>query len=233
MRPIIGLSANINNDDPIANYGNVNYTEAVLKAKGTPIILPVTVIDEVIDDYIKICDGFIFTGGKDIAPMYYDEEPRPLCKSTSALLDEYQLALFHKVISAKKPFLAICRGIQLMNVALGGTLYQDISEYSKNILKHDQESDDGDVTHSVSFTHDSKLYSLLGDMIYINSYHHQSLNKIANDIKVVGKAQDGIVEAAEMIDYPFGIGVQWHPEKMLTKSDEMLVLFEELIKHAK
>ncbi len=228
---IIGLSANINDDDPIANYGNVAYVESVLKSGAVPLILPVTSDEDVIDEYIKICDGFIFTGGEDISPLFYNEEPRT-CARTSIILDEYQLALFHKVYASKKPFLGICRGLQLMNVALGGTLYQDISEYSKNALKHAQVSDPSDVSHSVTFATDNILHTLYGDKIYINSYHHQAINRVADDLRVIGKAPDGIIEAVEVIDHKFAIGVQWHPEKMLIKDDEMLPLFKELVKKA-
>ena len=228
MKVIIGLSANINDDEPVANYGNVAYVESILKGGAVPLILPVTNDENVIDEYVRICDGFIFTGGDDISPLFYNEEPRT-CGRTSIILDEYQLALFQKVYAARKPFLGICRGLQLINVALGGSLYQDISEFSKNTIKHMQKTDPTDVSHSVSFTNDSIFYRLFGDKIYINSYHHQAINRLADNLKAVGKAPDGIIEAIEVTDDRFGIAVQWHPEKMLLKDDEMLPLFKELI----
>ena len=227
-RKIIGLSANINKDDPIAEYANVSYVQSIIKAGGTPIILPVSDDEGIIEDYIALCDAFIFTGGKDIDPKFYNAEPQKGLGETSTILDEYQLALLYKALNSKKPLLGICRGFQLLNVALGGTLIQDLDRLDYT-LKHTQDTDPTDTSHKVIIEKKTKLSQLFEDEIYVNSYHHQAIDKLGDGLIVAARAKDGIIEAIELSDHPFCLAVQWHPEKMLEKDDEMLVLFKRLI----
>ena len=230
---VIGIVGNINQDEPIAHYGNVAYVDAIIKAGGSPLILPVVEDSHIINDYLKLCDGFLFTGGKDINPLFYHEDLGPLCGETSMILDHYQLALFKAVRAKEKAILAVCRGMQLLNVAMGGNLYQDISLHSPYVLGHNQKSDDGDVCHMVHFKEGNILYDLYGNELAVNSYHHQAIHELAEGLKAVGSCKDGIVEAVIMEDYPFGVGVQWHPEKMMLKDDKMLGLFKAFVEAAR
>ena len=225
-RKTIGLSANINNDNPIADYANVAYCSAVIKASGTPLILPVTKNDDVLNDYIDICDGFIFTGGKDITPLFYGEETRPLCSNTSTNLDEYQIALFKRAFATQKPILGICRGMQLMNVVLGGTLYQDLSEHDQKVLKHVQSCDPLDTAHEVHFENGSVLFDIFGEKAMVNSTHHQAIKMPGKDLMISARAYDGIIEAVEHRDHPFCVGVQWHPEKLADVDEKMFSIFK-------
>ena len=123
-----------------------------IQAGGIPILLPVTKEEELLKDYAHMCDGFLFSGGQDISPCRYNELPSRLTGPSSLLLDDYQLNLMKLVLDSRKPFIAICRGIQVLNVACGGTLYQDLTEFSPTVSKHMQETDRGDVS-PVSYTH--------------------------------------------------------------------------------
>ena len=226
---IIGIVANINKDTPIAHYGNVAYVDAINKAGATAIILPVSIDEEVVDNYIELCDGFLFTGGKDLNPLTYQEDLNPKCGKFSDLLDEYQLMLIDKVFRAKKPILGVCRGLQLLNVYMGGSLYQDVSEKSAFVLGHNQASDDGDVCHNIYISEGNVLHDLYGDKIAVNSFHHQAIHKLADGLKAVASSNDGIIEAVSVENYPYGLAVQWHPEKMLLKDNQMLKLFNSFV----
>lgn len=211
-------------------YVNREYIDAITKADGTPIMIPVTDDTSVYDDYIDMCDGFVFSGGIDISPMIYGESPSRQCGATSLRLDNFQIALMKKVLDAKKPFIAICRGIQVLNVACGGTLYQDLSEIPGNAMKHMQQSDRGDISHEVSLLPNTILSSIYGEKVWTNSYHHQSLKDLGRGLILSAKAADGCIEAVEYADNPYGLGLQWHPEVMLVQTETMLPAFEGLVK---
>ena len=137
------------------------------------------------------------------------------------------------IISSKKPFLAICRGIQILNVACGGTLYQDFSEVPNNTIQHYQKSAKYefryDPIHQININSDSLLYNLFGEKLYVNSFHHQCINQLGDNLSISAIAPDNIIEAIELNNYTFGIGVQWHPEMMLINNNKMLPLFSKLI----
>lgn len=231
MKPLIGILTVTDNIAKAEKTGiNTNYVAAVIKGGGAPLLIPITDDDELLNQYIQLCDGFLFSGGIDISPCFYDEQPSPLNGSTSMRLDRFQLGLARRVISCKKPYLAICRGIQLVNVACGGSLYQDIREYSPDVYKHKQETDQGDVSHLVAAEPGSILEKMFGTQFWTNSYHHQSVKTIGKGLKITARTLDGIVEGLEAVDYPYGVSVQWHPEVMLRCSDDMLPLFTGLIR---
>ena len=131
--------------------------------------------------------------------------------------------------ASKKPFLAICRGIQILNVACGGNLYQDFSEVPYPTIQHYQKSERYDPIHQININSDSLLYNLFGEKLYVNSFHHQCINQLGNNLKVSALASDNVIEAIELKNYQFGMGVQWHPEMMLIDNDMMLPLFCKLI----
>lgn len=236
MKPIIGIVSGILREGPFATervYANRDYIDAVERAGGTPILLPVVKKLEQLDSFTKLCDGFLFTGGVDIAPLCYGEEPLPFLGETNADMDAFQIPLFQKVMKTKKAVLAICRGIQVMNVSCGGTLYQDVRYASEHVQKHTQQTDVGNSSQTICIEPGSKLADLWGKEVLVNSYHHQSVKKPGEGLVVVAKAKDGIVEAVEVKEHPFAVGVQWHPEVMLRQSESMLPLFNLFIDAAK
>ncbi len=236
MRPIIGLTtfSETNEKNITFNSLNYNYIRAVIMAGGTPVLIPVTGCDECIEDYIKLVDGIIFTGGVDLAPLYYGENPIKEVHSISAERDEYELKLFKKVYNAYIPILGVCRGMQLINVALNGTLYQDINAQLPNSLGHYPEDTRADVLyHSVKLEEDSIPFKIFKTHdIKVNSTHHQSVKDLGKGLKASAYSQDGIIEAMESIstDGQFILGVQWHPEALVVKYEEFLEMFKYFVK---
>ncbi len=236
MLPKIGITtvnlSNPGNGSSRTGVGDT-YINAVVRCGGLPVLIPVITDTGMLDAYVNEMDGFIFSGGIDISPCCYGENPHALLGDTSMKLDRCQIPLMQKVIAAKKPFLAICRGNQVLNVACGGTLYQDNSLHGGETFKHMQATDRGDGSHLVHLETGNTFYRLFGDTVWTNSYHHQSVKEIGKSLQICGCAEDGIVEAIELIDYPFGLGIQWHPEVMFQAEDSMKPLFEGLINAAR
>lgn len=237
--PIIGIVAGLvgeimpNNELLSRTAAPRSYSDAIDLAGGIPILIPI-VKNENIEKQLSICDGFIFTGGMDINPIIYNEEPHQNLGAFSTELDRYQYRFIEKVIQSKKPFLAICRGFQMLNVVTGGTLYQDLSEIdSVKLLQHTQKGLGKDPAHSVIIEKESCLYNIFGNKALVNSYHHQSIKSLGRGLKAVAKAKDGIIEGVELEGRKFGIGVQWHPETMVLSDNKMLKLFELLIEYSK
>lgn len=231
MNPRIGIITIIDTNNPAAERASVSmdYITSVIKAEGIPLLLPYTTEDSLLEQYIDCCDGFLFSGGIDISPCKYGAAPSPLLGSTSLRQDDYQLNLMKKVMTSGKPFLAICRGIQVLNVACGGTLYQDSSEVPGTIMKHMQDTDRGDISHEVTIVPGTKLASMFGGKVWTNSYHHQSVRELGKGLKISARAGDGVVEAVELEHYGYGMGIQWHPEVMFRVSNSMRPLFESLV----
>lgn len=237
MKPLIGIAANVFVESSFHLEQNVvgcHYIDSIKKGGGLPVLIPFSQNQTDISSYVKLCDGFLFCGGGDINPLLYGENPHALLGSGNLELDQFQLMLMKKIIEAKKPVLGICRGIQILNVALGGSVYQDFSLDQKEHIKHMQhEAKRYFPTHKVTFLNGSILYGLFGDELYTNSYHHQSLNKLGDTLIATGFAEDGIIESIEVVGHPYQIGVQWHPENFIETSNVMLPLFEQLIQVSK
>ena len=235
MIPKIGITT-VNNTNP-ANGSELTtlgwtYIDAVSRSGGLPLLVPSITDETLLDAYVEVCDGFIFSGGIDVSPCCYGEMQHPLLGDTSLKLDKSQIGLVKRAIAARKPFLAICRGNQVLNVACGGTLYQDNSLHGGNVAKHMQKTDRGDVSHEITIQEGSTLYGMYGGKLWINSYHHQSIKAVGEGLTVTAVADDGIIEAVELADYPYGLGLQWHPEVMLLADEGMRPLFDGLVKAA-
>lgn len=225
MKPTIGIIAHIGKSEKSilgqSSIGNT-YVVSVAKAGGLPIVLPTIIADEDMDAYVNMCDGFLFSGGIDISPVYYGEEPHEKLGTTSCKLDHVQLTLMKKVIASGKPVLGICRGHQVLTVAAGGTLYQDVSEHNGTFVKHFQDTDYADASHYVTIEPDSILSSLYGKTLFTNSFHHQATKDLGPRLQAIAYAKDGIIEAVQLKDYKFGLGIQWHPEAMFAYDDESM-----------
>jgi putative glutamine amidotransferase len=192
-----------------------------MQAGGVPV--PVLGIEQSIPDLVKKLDGFLFTGGDDIHPRFYRE--RPLAAANLRLASDkrvrFEMKLFRAAVKAKKPVLAVCYGAQLVNVALGGTLYQDIKRQVPKALKHGAEKKGEKVFHSVDIFEGTKLCGIMGNCgngncsIRVRSSHHQSIKNPGRGLRLAAVSPDGVYEALESRGASFLIATQWHPEKTL------------------
>jgi putative glutamine amidotransferase len=240
MKPIIGIMAHPTLNEYRGNKATIhscgeNYLFSVEAAGGIPLILPIFDDPEALDRYTAMCDAYIVPGGIDVNPISYGEQPHPLLEATRLDYDEYQLHLIKRMLRTEKPMLAICRGIQIMNVAFGGTLYQDVSLHGPGTMRHSQrEIMPGGISHKVIIEEGSILQRLYGNELWTNSYHHQSIKDLGEGLRVTARAEDGIIEAVEAVDHPYMHAVQWHPESFFVRKDNyMLPIFEDFIKACK
>lgn len=235
MKPLIGILGNLfimeGGMFPGSERAYVNnyYVEAVEKAGGVPIIIPVINDEEAIGYQIKNVDGIILSGGYDVNPQCYGEEPQQKLGFIFPEVDKYQLKVIEYGVNFKKPILGICRGMQMLNVAYGGALYQDLCYINGRSFKHMQNSKGNTPGHIVEIVEGSHLHDILGGEVITNSFHHQCIKSIAPGFKVTAIAKDGIIEAIEKEEGTFVLGVQWHPEMMIHDSLPMLNIFKELI----
>ena len=238
-RPIIGISSSVIVDEvgSFAGYKrayvNKDYVDAVIRAGGVPLIIPFSTDKEVIISQAQLIDGLILSGGHDISPYNYGQEPSQKIGETFPERDTYEIILLEESKKRNIPILGICRGFQLINVAAGGTLYQDLSLIPGNILKHNQVSNPTLKTHKVEIKENSFISSIFGKETMVNSFHHQVIDKVANDFIVVAKASDGVVEAIEHKTYKFLVAVQWHPEMLAVNCEKARELFSKFVEEAK
>lgn len=232
MEPKIGIVICGFQDD--RQFVTNTYIQAIRYSGGIPVILPLIRSDRVLSQYVSLCDGFVFCGGNDITPLLFGQEPKNGNGKTNITLDIFQIRLMRHVLRTQKPVLAICRGMQVYNVACGGTIYQDISLQPGKHLDHMQQSySRSEVSHKITIEPDSQLRKYIGCNLFVNSYHHQTIDAPGENLSVCARASDNTIEALEMPSHPFAIGVQWHPECMYRKSPEMRSLFQEFISHAR
>lgn len=238
-KPIIGISGNILIDSGgifpgyRRCYINEDYVKAVIKNGGVPIVLPITDDLDVVSSYIDNIDGLILSGGHDVSPYLYGEEPSPKLGEIYPQRDEFDFALIEKAKAKKLPILGICRGLQILNVYHQGSLWQDLS-YNPNItVKHSQDHGPTITTHSVSIAENSMLEAILKtNNLRVNSFHHQAIKELGSDLKVSALASDQVIEAFEHKNYPFLVGIQWHPEMLHEVMPVMNAIFKEFIKKA-
>lgn len=233
---IIGLSTNRdfkNGSDCMPK----DYVLSVLRAGALPLILPMIPednphYDELMDKTINSVDGIVFTGGPDVDPIYYKEKKLPECKEVVSERDKADFALFSRTMAIKKPFLGICRGLQVCNVALGGSLYQDLGSQFKGANQH--EVPDNLRAHTVEVV-DKTLLSRLVDTVTlpVTSRHHQAIKQLAPGLKVAARSADGVIEAVEFEDGRPGLCVQWHPENLAGQDKRHQALFDWLVEKAK
>jgi putative glutamine amidotransferase len=194
------------------------YTNALAACGALPLIIPLWLADETLQAIFARLDGLCLTGGVDVDPAHYGEEPHPALGRVDAERDRTELLLARWALQADLPILAICRGIQVLNVAAGGSLYQDIAAQVPGALLHTYRLADSPwerPTHRVRIAHDSKLAALLEvEEWATNSFHHQAVREVGEGFRPVAWTDDGIIEAIEQPARRFALGVQWHPEGM-------------------
>lgn len=223
-RPMIGLTANCADIDvTIRNY----YHKQIVAAGGVPVIIPPVADKDVIINTLERLDAIILTGGADYNPLWAGEEPSAKLHHINAQRDLPELLITRLAYNRNIPMLGICRGIQTLAMALDGKVIQDISETIPNTIKHSQDADTCEPTHSVSVAEGSMLHDVYGkDKLYVNSFHHQAVGDCGPKFIVTAKANDGVVEAIESSEYRKIMGVQWHPECM---GDDGQPLFKWLV----
>ncbi len=236
--PRIGLTATFcthpTYDMRMAALGQ-RYISAVRAAGGLPVLIPSDTPPEDVSALLTTFDGLLLTGGGDIAPERYGGSPHPAVYGLRPSRDALEIALVREAIAQGKPFLGICRGIQVLNVALGGTLYEDLTTQYPHALRHrsDAKTEREMLAHGVRLAAGSCLARLFdAERLEVNSLHHQGIRDLAPGLEATAWADDGLVEAVEVSNHPFGLAVQWHPEWLYQKYPRHAVVFRALVEAA-
>ena len=231
--PIIGIAANqlpAGSADFLGNpitYTPQGFISATQKVGGIPLLLPISA-PETAATYISKIDKLLLAGGQDVEPLFYGEDPHPKLEATNLARDLFEQALIEEALKQNKPIFAVCRGMQLLNVTLGGNLYQDLSLYPEWNVRHLQHPTPPHFpTHSIDVVEGSLLASLVSESYRVNSYHHQAIKRVAKDLIVTATSNDQIVEAVEWHDNSQRVlGIQWHPELTYQTESKELKLFD-------
>jgi putative glutamine amidotransferase len=234
-QPIIGVFSLTSNESQI-NLRVFYYMDAILEAGGIPLLVPIINNTEDVEEIINRFDGFLFTGGQDINPQLYNEERKEYTISVYEDRDNVESTVMKRAINMNKPILAICRGLQLLNVVLGGSLYQDIKiekNKDKDSYHLDKENIFGE-SHNVIVSKDSLLASVVNARILgVNTIHHQGISILAPSLKEAAISEDGLIEGVYAEDKRFVLGVQWHPELMYKEYEEHFNIFKSFIEATK
>ncbi len=235
-RPIIGLTTyrkTITQSTTVSYLALMpSYIEAVSAAGGLPVMIPLGLDDDSLLSLLDQLDGVVLTGGGDIAGQHYRSTHAEHIHDVDEDRDRVELTLARAAIERDVPLLAICRGHQVLNVALGGTLYEDVYKWMPGAIKHDYFGDypRNHRPHPVTIEPGSKLAIALGRVeAQVNSLHHQGIRDLAPGLIAAAYAPDGLIESVEAADHPFALGVQWHPENLIADEPDMLSLFRGLV----
>ncbi|HSH04451.1 MAG TPA: gamma-glutamyl-gamma-aminobutyrate hydrolase family protein [Anaerolineae bacterium] len=232
--PLIGCTTyrKTAQDPPIDVFALMpHYINAVRAAGGIPILIPLGLTENELNHIFNRIDGLLLPGGGDIDPAIYQGHMHATVSGIDVDRDRIEFHLVKRAYTEKKPLLAICRGHQVMNVALGGTLWEDVHSQMNDGLKHDyNDLDRTQRPHQVRIEASSHLARALGrDVSPVNSIHHQGIRQLSPKLIPTAWAPDGLIEAIEAPDHPFAVGVQWHPENLVTSDDAMLNLFKAFV----
>jgi putative glutamine amidotransferase len=238
--PVIGITCRADTTTGVypgrpINVQTDSYINAVLQAGGLPILIPIQLSGELLETLFQQVAGLIFSGGGDIDPALYGETPQvDNLDEIQPGRDALEIKLMQMATQAGKPFFAICRGIQVMNVANGGSLWQDVACQKPQAIRHDYFHGDTQprdyLAHQVTLEPSSLLTKILEtDRLPVNSLHHQGVKGVAPSLRAVGYAADGLVEVLEARDHPFGLGVQWHPEELVANQEAARKIFAAFI----
>lgn len=243
MQAVIAITGDqVPDVSPFINMDNADMApneikNAIETAGGLPIILPfpedMDAVDDLAAHYVPLFDGLMLPGGPDVDPTFFGEEPILQCGRTSYMKDAFEIALIKATVAAGKPIFGICRGLQVIDVALGGNLYQDLcAQDAECSIRHAQATRGDLPTHHVSTVRDAKIAELIGPTAYVNSRHHQAVRTVAPGLRVSARAADGVVEALETVDSDQILAVQWHPENMWRRFAQEQALFTDFVKRA-
>jgi putative glutamine amidotransferase len=234
--PLVGVTTSITvGSAPERAYVNSAYLYAVQQAGGVPVLLPPQLSRSSLDRLVRGLDAVLLTGGGDVDPARFGEAPHATLYDVAPARDALETSVTQLALERRTPLLAICRGIQVLNVAMGGSLYQDVSTDPGTEIQHSQTEARDQATHKVTVTSGSRLAKVLGaDDVEVNSFHHQVVKTLAPGLKAVAWAPDQLIEGVEADDDSrFVLGVQWHPEHLVGRSEPARRLFAALIDAAR
>ncbi len=240
-RPVIGITADRRNESVTGGIRQnvitgvpIEYVDCVVRSDGIPLLLPRTVCDtELLDATLDRIDALLLSGGGDLVSLEYGEEPHPATKYQDPVRDRLELALARLAVERRMPVLGICRGLQVLNVALGGTLVQDLPTAVANPVLHYVYARETVLAHSIDIEPNSLLAQILETTsTAVNSWHHQAVKDVANGLQVTARARDGVVEAIEADDGSPILGVQCHPEDTAADYPLFQKLFDWLVEQA-
>lgn len=232
----IGILAHIDTGDLRLDPGkerlciNQDYVFAISQADGIPLVLPYIKEIHAIERQLDAVDAILLSGGHDVHPHHYGEEPIQQLGEVCAERDDYEIKAIRIALERNQPIFAICRGLQILNVALGGSLFQDIPHQTNSGQQHSQQAKGHVASHAVDLVPSTLLHQIAGEpTVMVNSFHHQAINKLAPELIVNARARDGMIEGVEMMGSPWVLGVQWHPERMVAHHPVMQRLFKAFI----
>lgn len=231
MKPIIGITPQYDVENNRVKI-EPSYLQAIVKSGGIPILLPLYNDTNDLEELLEVIDGILFSGGQDVNPFYFNEEAIPECGVIIKERDMMELGLLPLVLQKQLPVFAICRGIQTINIALGGDIYQDISAQTNTQVKimHYQKSKGSTTIHKIHIIEDTLLRKIIGKKeILVNSFHHQVVRNLGNNLSVAATSSDGLIEAITMENHPFFLGVQWHPEDLYEVEEDARKLFDSFV----
>ncbi|MEJ2750254.1 MAG: gamma-glutamyl-gamma-aminobutyrate hydrolase family protein [Anaerolineae bacterium] len=236
QRPLIGLTTYHKMADqspPIEIIGLMpSYIESIVAAGGLPVLIPLGLGDGELTEILTRVDGILLPGGGDIDPSVYGAEAHETMYGIDPDRDRVEIIVARQAVQRRKPLLAICRGHQVLNVALGGTLWEDVKAFMPQAIRHDhfRGFPRNYIAHSVTAVPDSQIAHLMGKtVINVNSLHHQGVRDLAPELRATAVSPDGLVEGTEIPGHPFAVSVQWHPENLIHDDPAMLSLFKGLV----
>lgn len=227
MTPRVGITMSTEQGKLFVNR---EYCDAIIQAGGIPFLLPYTEEPAIIGEMAASCDGLLLSGGGDIDPTLFGEEPIPGLGEIVPVRDEMEILLIREFMKQNKPILGICRGCQILNIALGGDMYQDLTSQKTPLLQHSQKAPRSHASHTIEIKDGSLLKSIVGkSSTKVNSYHHQAVRVTASSLVASAWTSDGVIEAIEGKNHPFVLGVQWHPESMASSQTDAQKLFRAFV----
>lgn len=236
--PLIGISGSISKTEKEMSIQTC-YTNALIKAGALPVLLCPNMNDDLLRQCLSGLDGILLAGGNDVGPERYGHDPIDALGEVNPLRDDFEGRLIRMAAEMKMPVLGICRGIQSMNVAMGGTLWQDVPSQYRTAegecgVAHSQTRSDFYTSHRVNIENDTMLMKIMGrPEIRVNSFHHQAVREAAPCLRVGAHASDGLIESIEHPELPYFLGVQWHPERYFDRDDTAMVLFSSFVDAAR
>lgn len=247
MKPLIGLTSyyveasEMGTNRPRGNYDqdmiivSADYARCIELAGGIPVILPCTQDKGIIKEYVSRVDGLLFCGGEDVQPIYYGQATKKGLGASSPLRDSFEWLLLEEGLAQDKSILGICRGLQLINIFYGGTLFQDLGQMDFTSIEHSiLNAPKYTKCHEVEIYVNTHLYDMIQQgKIYVNTKHHQSIDALGERLIVSSKALDGVIEGIEDPNRKFMMAVQWHPEMMAEKEEIQRTIFNGFVKHCK